>query len=156
MTRVACYLFALFVFASCSAKEDAGDFFSRTESANEEADRRLGSGDQAGARAILREAAEAKVPADARRGDARAVRQDLLYRLAALELGASRPTEAARAATRGLELGRSKDVFTSNLLIVRGRAFEELGDPRGASRDYHDALLVTEALLDKSLEGTSP
>jgi hypothetical protein len=156
MTRVACYLFALFVLASCSAKEDAGDFFSRTEGANDEADRRLSSGDGAGARAILREAAEAKVPTGARAGDARAVRQDLLYRLAALELGASRAKEAAAAATQGLELGRAKDVFTSNLLIVRGRALEELGDPRGASRDYHDALLVTEALLDKSLEGAAP
>jgi hypothetical protein len=156
MTRIACHLLALFVLASCSAKEEAGDFFSRTESANEEADRRLSSGDGAGARAILREAAEAKVPATARASDARAVRQDLLYRLAALELGASRAKEAAAAATQGLELGRSEDVFTSNLLIVRGRALEQLGDPRGASRDYHDALLVTEALLDKSLEGTSP
>jgi hypothetical protein len=156
MTRVACYLFALFVLASCSAKDDAGDFFSRAESANVKADQRLSSGDGAGARAVLRDAAQAKVPAGARTGDARAVRQDLLYRLASLELGASRAKEAEAAATQGLELGRSKDVFTSNLLIVRGRALEQLGDPRGASRDYHDALLVTEALLDRSLEGDAP
>jgi hypothetical protein len=156
MKRVACVLFALFVLASCSSKEDAGDFFSRAESANREADRRLSSGDPASARAILRDATDAKVPSGARAGDARAVRQDLLYRLASLELGAGHAREAVASATEGLDLGRSKDVFTSNLLIVRGRALEQLGDPRGASRDYHDALLVTEALLDRSLEGNSP
>ena len=63
---------------------------------------------------------------------------------------------AAEWATRGLGLGRPIDAFTTNLLIVRGRAFEQMNDAAGASRDYHDALVTTEALLDRSLEGNTP
>ena len=149
-------LVALALLSGCSAREGASDWVGRAETANEEADRRLAAGDTDGARDALKQAIEADVPGGAKPVDARAVRQDLYYRLATLELGKTRAREAAEWATRGLDLGRGKDVFTSNLLIVRGKALEQQGDSRGASRDYHDALLVTEALLDVSLQGGSP
>jgi hypothetical protein len=47
-------------------------------------------------------------------------------------------------------------VFTANLYIARGKALERQGDASGASRDYHDALLLTEGLLDKSLGKGNP
>jgi hypothetical protein len=147
---------ALATLLGCSARDGASDWVARAEAANQEADRRLSAGDVDGARGVLKAAVAAGVPGSAKPADARALRQDLYYRLASLELGKARPKDAADWATRGLELGRAKDVFTSNLLIVRGRALEQQGDPRGASRDYHDALLVTEALLDVSLQGGSP
>ncbi len=140
--------------AGCSERTEAGEWLARAEAANQEADHRLLSGDTDGARDALRDVADAPVPRATSTDDARAVRQDLLYRLAALELGRGRARDAASWAARGLDLGRARDVFTSNLLIVRGRALEQLGDARSASSDYHDALLVTEALLDLSLGGS--
>jgi hypothetical protein len=84
------------------------------------------------------------------------VRRDVLYRLAQIELASGNAKASADWATRGLGLGRTADAFTTNLLIVRGRAFEQMNDAMGASRDYHDALVITEALLDQSLEGKTP
>lgn len=149
---------ALVVSVACSRRTDASEWLARAEAAHEEASRHLAAHDAPGARDALRAAAEAKVPAGATPEDARVVRQDLYGRLATLELGQSGAREAVTWATAGLDLGRSTDVFTSNLLIVRGRALEQLGDASSASRDYHDALVVTEALLDQSLgaPGHSP
>jgi hypothetical protein len=155
------FLLALACVAGCSANgpsgsSSAGEWFAHAEAANQEADRRLVHGDTGGARNVLRDAVETEPPSSARIEDARVVRQDLLYRLASIDLGAGKVTAAVAWATQGLTLGRSNDAFTSNLLIVRGRAFERMNDVNGASRDYHDALLVTEVLLDQSLEGKAP
>jgi hypothetical protein len=154
MNRVAAFLAlvsALALATACSGRADASAWIERGEAAHHDADRLLAQGDVAGARAALRAAAEAPVPEAASPGDARIVRQDIYSRLATLEAEHAEPKEAVRWATRGLSLGRGEDVFTANLEIVRGRALERLGDASGASRDYHDALVVTEALLDLSL-----
>jgi hypothetical protein len=156
MTRLAARLAlagALVVSVACSRRTDASDWLGRAEAAHVEATRHLEGHDVDGARAALRDAAQARVPGDATADDARIVRQDLYARLATLELGQGQARQAAAWATAGLDLGRGKDVFTTNLLIVRGRAMEQLGDASSASRDYHDALVVTEALLDQSLGG---
>lgn len=142
---------AIGLAAGCSRRADTNDWLLRTEAAHQDADRLIPLGDVDGARAALRAAAALPVPKAASPGDARIVRQDLYYGLATLETEHGKPEEAVRWATVGLSLGRGEDVFTANLEIVRGRALERLGDPSGASRDYHDALLVTEALLDRSL-----
>jgi hypothetical protein len=142
---------ALALATACSGRTDASDWIERAEAAHHDADRLLARGDVAGARAALRAPAEAPVPGTASPGDARIVRQDLYSRLATLETEHAEPKDAVRWATAGLSLGRGEDVFTANLEIVRGRALERLGDANGASRDYHDALVVTEALLDLSL-----
>jgi hypothetical protein len=134
----------------CGGRDD-GNWVARAEAANREADRLLASGDTGGARLALQNAETAM--ANATGNDERAVRLDLLYRLARIDLGTGDVKGAAGWAARGLELGRTNDSFTTNLLIVRGRALEKMGDAIGASRDYHDALLITERLLDKSLEG---
>jgi predicted negative regulator of RcsB-dependent stress response len=151
-----CLLFFAAAISACNATRGAEDWVTEAESAHHIADERLGQGDVDGARNALRAATEREVPKTANAEDARVVRQDLYYRLAALELTQDRPDQALRWASIGLDLGEGTDVFTANLYIVRGKALERRGDASGASRDYHDALLITEALLDKSLGKGNP
>jgi hypothetical protein len=141
------------LLAGCARHEATKDWLASAEAAHRTADRELPAGDVNGARDVLRRAAEAEPPSDANDLDTGAVRKDLYYRLALLEVEHGTPEGAVRAATDGLALGTGKDVFTANLEIVRGHAYEKLGNAALASRDYHDALLVTEALLDRSLGG---
>jgi hypothetical protein len=142
---------ALALVVACSGRTSTSDWILHAETAHHDADRLLPLGDAAAARTALQAAAEVPVPKGTSPRDARIVRQDLYCRLASLEVDRANPEEAVRWATTGLSLGRGEDVFTANLEIVRGRALERLGDANGASRDYHAALVVTEALLDLSL-----
>jgi tetratricopeptide (TPR) repeat protein len=130
---------------------DASEFVSRAEAAHRKADLFLAAGDANGAREALKAVAESDPPSGAHSADARVVRQDLYYRLAELELSQNRAEAAAAWASSGLGLGEARDVFTANLHIARGRALERTNDARGASEDYHRALLISEALLDESL-----
>ena len=142
---------------ACSERRDGDEaaemhaFIAQGEAAHFEAEHRLAQGDAAGARAALESALRAPSPRGADPGDVRVVRQDLLYQLAVLALDEGHPEDAARLATEGLALGAATDVFTSNLQIARGRALERTGDPKGAARDYHAALVTSEALLERSL-----
>jgi hypothetical protein len=157
MNRAACViLVALITLVGCSATRGSEDWVTQAESAHHVADERLAQGDIEGARQVLRSATEIHVPKGTNAKDARVVRQDLYYRLAALEVSQNRLVEAQQWANAGLGLGRGNDVFTANLYIARGKALERRGDASGASRDYHDALLITEALLDKSLGKETP
>ena len=146
----ACAIVALLV--ACSAESEATEqWVSRAESAHQEADRLLGRGDLGGARGVLERALAASPPDDAPAEAVRIVRQDLLFRLATTVLSSGNATQAVQHADRGLALGRSRDVFTANLLIARGRARETLGQDIAAARDYHSALEINEALLDQAL-----
>lgn len=100
----------------------------------------------------LREAFERAVPSNVATEDARVVRQDLAYRMASIALADERAQDARLHADRGLALGAATDVFTANLYVVRGQAREALGDAIGAAGDYHEALIVNEALLDRVLD----
>jgi tetratricopeptide (TPR) repeat protein len=82
---------------------------------------------------------------------ARAVRQDLYYRLATLAARAGDHPSARSACGDGLALGQADDVLTANLFIARGEAHEALGDVALASEDYMAALRINEALLDAVL-----
>jgi len=135
----------------CGSKNDDDQWLARTEAANAQADRMLAEGRAMDARDVLRDV-EAELTTSGS-ADAHMVRRDLLYRLGEIELSAGNAKAAADWATRGLGLGRPSDAFTTNLLIVRGRALEQMNDAAGATRDYHDAILITEALLDQSLGG---
>ena len=79
--------------------------------------------------------------------EARAVRQDAWFRAAELWLQRRQPGAARDEAERGLALGKAEDLFTANLLVVRGRARELLQDDRGAVSDYQEALRINEVLL---------
>jgi hypothetical protein len=148
-------LLASSLLASCSGTGDAASFIERAQQAHQGADRLLEAGNLDGARRLLRGAVEATPPDGIQANDGRIVRQDLYYRLTEVELAASHPDRAAAWASAGLALGQATDVFTANLHIGKARALERMSDASGASREYHDALLVTEALLDRSLGGSA-
>ena len=92
-----------------------------------------------------------EVPDDVAEEDARVVRQDAHERLAQLLLERGDPERARREVEEGLALGERDDVFTANLLTLRGRIFEAQGRDHEAARDYHRALRIHEALLDRAL-----
>jgi hypothetical protein len=151
--RVFVTILALFALPAC-ARERAGAWLAEAEAAHQDADRRIHVGDVVGARAVLLRAAEETPPKAASSEDARVVRQDFYARLATLDVERGHAKEALASATAGLALGRAADPFTVNLLITRGHAFEQLEDTARATADYHDALVVTETLLDRTLEGS--
>jgi hypothetical protein len=118
--------------------------------AHAEADARAGAHAQ---RAL--EAARARpVPAGVSAADRRRVLQDLQFRLAVLALHADDPARASAEAERGLALGRDDDTYTTNLLIVQGRAVGALGQRASAAEAYAAALAIHERLLQRALEGT--
>lgn len=146
-------LFVAFALAACSGKTD-DHWLARSEAANEQVNRLMAEGRAPEAMAVLRDVESDLTTSGS--ADAQMVRRDILYRMAQIELASGNAKASADWASRGLGLGRPSDAFTTNLLIVRGRAFEQMNDAVAASRDYHDALIITEALLDRSLEGKPP
>lgn len=139
------------VGASACAERDPDGWIASALADHHEVDRQVAQGDAAGAIATLERALSRDAPRGVRTSEVRIVRQDLLYRLSDLQLRSGRVADALGTASRGLELGRGRDAFTTNLLIARGRALESSQDPVAASRDYHDALLLTESLLNDQL-----
>ena len=118
-----------------------------------EADRLIDSGDRAEARRVLA-AIVKEAPATTSGGGAltrRVLLQDTQFRLARLALDAREPAEAARHADEGLALGGEPDLFTANLLVVRGAAHEALGRSPQAIDDYQRALKINEALLNQTI-----
>jgi predicted negative regulator of RcsB-dependent stress response len=77
--------------------------------------------------------------------------QDVAFRLGQVMLDEKKPGEALDVCTRGLALGEHEDLFTANLLILRGNIQQELGKPSAAAEDFHQALVINEKLLHKVL-----
>jgi hypothetical protein len=119
--------------------------------AHAQADALVRSGEREAAIRVLEELVSRPVPAQVAAQDSRAVLQDTYARLADLALGGSRPAEALRYADAGLALGEGRDVLTSALRTLRGRAQEGLGRDAEAARDYESAQIVAEALLADAL-----
>jgi len=101
----------------------------------------------AGTSAGLEEALALPVPSDVLPEHRRVVHQDLLFRIARVELAAKRFDRALAAADRGLALGRQTDMFSGNLLIARGEALEGLGRATEAASAYYEALEINRKLL---------
>lgn len=101
----------------------------------------------------LRDIVEREVPEGVAAEDRRVVHQDAYDRLAQLALAAGDLDEAERHVAAGLALGEREDLFTANLLTSRGRIHEARGHDREAAADYHLALRISEALLDRVLSG---
>jgi predicted negative regulator of RcsB-dependent stress response len=128
-----------------------------------EADRLLDAGDRAAARRVLASIVseapeeapgEHAAPGLPRRAEARRVLlQDTYFRLARLALDQGQPARAIDEAGRGLALGGGGDLFTANLLVVRGAARAAAGETRVAMEDYHRALEINDDLLGRVLLG---
>ena len=145
------------VLAACGGHAEGGEaraWLTRVEAAHHAATTLLLSGDADAAQRALVAAVDLTPPGRVSARDARVLRQDLLYRLTELDLLRNRPHEAEIWADRGLALGEASDIFTANLLIARGRARQVQDHATAASRDYHAALIVSEALLEASLGGS--
>jgi tetratricopeptide (TPR) repeat protein len=80
------------------------------------------------------------------------LRQDLLVRLAELELALQRPAKAIAWSDRGLGLSEAASVPAADLLRLRGVAYEQLGDDAWAVESYHRALVMNQVLMERSLE----
>jgi hypothetical protein len=114
---------------------------------------RADASDSLQARRVLEDARARPVPSDVRPEDRRQLLQDLQFRLGSLALAANDPARTAVEAQRGLELGQREDTFTTNLLILQGRAAAAQARPEQAAAAYASALAIHERLLDRALEG---
>jgi tetratricopeptide (TPR) repeat protein len=137
--------------AACSRAPQRDPWAASAVTAHRRADALLDTGDVAGARAALRALVDEAGP----RGEVIAPRrlavQDTYFRLARLSLAAHDARQALADADAGLAYGTEPHLFVANLLVARGAALEATGDARGAAEDYHRALLMNEALLDRTL-----
>jgi hypothetical protein len=135
------------------ADDERAAWIDTMREASESADRALARRDLARAEHALLDALGRDVPAGVTRDDRRIVRADLHFRLAELELSRGDVLAAEEVADRALREGRARDLFTANLLIVRGRAREARGDDPGAAEDFCEALRISEELMQSALGG---
>jgi hypothetical protein len=84
-------------------------------------------------------------------GGGRQAMQDIAFRLARLSLEKKDLSGALAFCEGGLSLGKDDDLFTANLLIMRGIIRQELGHTAPAVEDLHQALLINEKLLEQAL-----
>jgi hypothetical protein len=141
-------LIGLLSAVSCAKQSPLStDSFVELQTHHATADSLLAKHDISGARAELIAAWEVPL-AGTDEEDMRALRQDIAYRLATLEL-AEDPSKALDWCNNGLALGRDKSIMTANLLMVRGHISHKTGDRETSIADLHEALLINEQLLDK-------
>ena len=144
-------LLALVWGATACGSEDAAIYMAEARSVHQRAERALASDDHAGATDEWRAFLDVPVPQSVNGDDARVVRQDVSYRLANLALDRGDTDAAIRWAEQGLNEGLAEDVFTANLYVVRGAARQAAGRDIDAASDYHEALLINDALLQRLL-----
>lgn len=150
---------ALLVLGACAQDRRApgvpegGEWVLQVRRANEDTDAALARQDTVAAQTALKSALALDVPAAILPIHARAVRQDLLFRLASVALQRDDGSAALDAADEGLTLGRGTDVFTANLLIARGRALEMSDRGKDAAKSYYEALQINQQLLRTVLSG---
>jgi tetratricopeptide (TPR) repeat protein len=150
--RRACAILCLGALLSACAREAAPvAWLERVRTASDTAEASLRVGDRAAARGKLLSLLESPPPAGLDEDDARSIRQDVCFRLAAIELADGKPAAALAFAERGLSFGRAEDLFGANLHIARGRALEALGADAEAAAAYHEALKINEKLLEQAL-----
>jgi hypothetical protein len=148
-----CALLVLLVLVGCSSEpaQPSLDWLAAVRSAHLHADAASDPASAERAIAGLQLALEVPVPASVSTDHRRIVHQDLLFRIAELELDAGRARQAQLAAERGLDLGRAMDLFTANLLIARGRSLEAAGRDTAAAAVYYEALEINRELLRRTL-----
>jgi tetratricopeptide (TPR) repeat protein len=143
--------------AACTRTPDAQRVASEAATLHAEADRLLDSGDRTGARQVLERLLHdlGQLSPGALRTDQAVIQEslkDVHYRLARLDLDAKNYPAALAHCEAGLRAGGATDLFTANLLVLRGTLHQELGQTVAAAEDFHRALLINEALLKQTLE----
>jgi hypothetical protein len=150
MIRIAALLVASGI-AGCGGA--AARWIDDAASRSAQVDALLREGQLARARSLLEALVALPVPASVAEQDRRAVLQDAYARLSLVALRSGAAADAKRYADAGLALGEHRDVFTSALRTMRGRAEEALGNDAEAARDYEAAQVIAELLLQASLGG---
>lgn len=139
------------LLAACARDRAPETWLERARQLSDAAEEAHQRGDRASARDALLSMLEAHPPSRLDEDDARALRQDVCFRLALVELEDGKPAAALAFAERGLSLGKKEDLFSANLHIARGRALEALGRDAEAAEVYHEALKINERLLEQAL-----
>lgn len=146
-------LVALVALGACSAKyagvgtEAPADWILRQEQMHLRVDELLVEGSRDAAAELLRGSLDVPAPPDLPEEVRQAVRKDALFRIASIELDARRFRAALDVSDQALGYGESKDVFTVNVYIAKGRALEGLGRRKEAAAIYHGALIMSEQLM---------
>jgi len=78
-------------------------------------------------------------------------KQDVASRVARLHLALGDPNQALGAARSGLEVSSAPSVAVADLLWLEGQALESLNRKSEAIEAYHQALVVNETLMKRSL-----
>ena len=150
--RVAPILIVVLGLGGCASGLDTAQWLTQAAEAHERADDAIAEGDIAGARSALVEVLDPPGSLAIDDDDLRILRQDVYFRLSGLELADSEPERAVFWANEGLTLGTREDIFTANLLVVRGQAKQVIGDDHGAARDFFAAQRINQVLLQRVLE----
>ncbi len=137
--------------ALACGNEDAAAYMAEARSAHARFERELTNERPDQASQSLEAFLELPVPESVNEDDARVVRHDMYYRLSDLALDRDNAQGAREWADRGLNEAVHEDVFTANLYVARGAAREALGEDVEAASDYHEALLINDALLQALL-----
>ena len=148
-------MFVLGLSQSCAYKSDSGKWIREAQAANSSADQSIARGNFVAARTSLQEVLAKPTPASLPDQDVIIVKQDILFRLAALELHAGKPKAALNWSEQGLSLSQKHDLFTANLLVAKGNALQALGNGVDAVAEFHKALKINEKLLNQALDNGS-
>jgi tetratricopeptide (TPR) repeat protein len=148
-------VFVLGLSQSCASKSESGKWIREAQAANSSADQAIAQGNIVAARTSLRHVLAKPAPTSIPEQDVIIVKQDIYFRLAALELQAGKPKAALIWSEQGLSLSQKHDLFTANLLVAKGNALEALGNEVDAVAEFHKALKINEKLLNQALDDGS-
>lgn len=150
------WLILLALLSGCADQGATSAWIEAAERSNHAADTAVDDGNPNQARAALESFMAVHPPQGVAVADVRMLHQDGFFRLAAIALAQQQPRDALVYADRGLRLGQDVDLFTANLLVVRGQALEALDQKDTAAADYLRALSINEQLLTQELDGALP
>jgi tetratricopeptide (TPR) repeat protein len=157
MIRILVTWIIVLLLSSCSRSPSSGrqDWGAELLAKHAEVDRLLERGDTKGARRTLLDVEKRLQRTQRPSTDGKLLqeaRKDTYFRLARLDLEEKNFETALRHCEAGLQLGSDEDLFTANLLALRGTIRQELGQNLTAAEDFHQALLINESLLKRALE----
>jgi len=135
-----------------SDRSMASQWIINAHQANLEADQAMARGDLKSVSRTLKPIVLAPVPTGISQEDRRVIQQDACFRLALSQLYTGNPQQALEWGQRGLSWGKHDDLFTANLYIAQGHAFDSLGKYDLAADRFHQALIINETLFNQALQ----
>lgn len=148
-------LAALLSLAACGKQAGAARWVESAAASNRRADEALARGEERAASEALQPLVTEPPPRGVDPEDHRIVLQDACFRLVDLEVRRG-DLEKGRMLLERCLAKRADDLFTANLLVLRGRIDELTGRDAQAAKDYQEAMRINELLLARETprEGT--